>query len=115
MGLKNTARIARRNCRITFQKNEAYSDKYRNRVQRWTDYFTCSAYADTFAEQEDAGVVTSEERGITFEARWCPELSAVTSTGYRIVFGEENYGIFSVDPMNYQRRTVRFACRKEKR
>ena len=24
MGLKNTARIARRNCRITFQKNEAY-------------------------------------------------------------------------------------------
>lgn len=115
MAVKNTARIARRNERITFQKNEVYSDRYKNRLQQWTDYFTCSAYADTYIANEDGDEVISEDRSITFETRWCPELADVTSTEYRIVFRGENYNILSVDMMNYQRQTVRFSCRKEKR
>lgn len=120
MALAPTGRIARRNCRITFQRNEVYSDKYKNRLQRWTDYFTCSAYANTKgadhqSAQEDGNVVKTPEKQVSFECRWCPELDAVTSTGFRILFMGEQYNILSVDPMNYQRKTVCFSCNLEKR
>ena len=81
-----SARIARRNVRITFQKNAVAPDAYMNRVRTWTDYFTCFAYASTFNEQESGNEVTYEERQVTFECRYCPELAPVTSTGYRILF-----------------------------
>jgi len=115
MSITPTGRIARKNVRITFQKNEVYSDKYKNRLQRWTDYFSCAAYVNTYTAQEDGEVVTTEEKSVAFEVRWCPELAAVTSTGYRVLFGEEVYDILSIDPLNYQRRELRFTCRKEKR
>ena len=114
MPVTKTGRIARKNERITFQKNEVYSDKYRNRMQQWTDYFSCSAYANTFAANENGDEVITEERTVSFETRWCPELAAVTSTGWRIVFRDVNYNILSVDQMNYQRQTIRFTCRREK-
>ena len=52
MTIKDTGRIARRNVRIMFQTIETISDEYRNRIQSWTDYFECSAYANTYAQQE---------------------------------------------------------------
>ena len=114
MAVTTTGRIARKNERITFQRNESYSDKYKNRIHSWTDYFTCAAYASTYAANEDGDEVIKEERSVTFETRYCPELAAVTSTGFRIVFGGVNYNILSVDMMNYQKKTLRFTCRKEK-
>ena len=115
MPINKTGRIARKNERITFQRNAVTVDRYKNHVQEWTDYFSCYAYAGTYQADEDEDKVTSEERSITFETRWCPELDAVTSTEYRIVFRGENYNIRSVDMMNYQRQQIRFSCRKEKR
>lgn len=114
MAVTRTGRAARKNERVTFEKNEIYSDKYKNRLQRWTEYFSCYAYADTYTAGEDGDAVTNEERSITFETRYCPELAAVTSTEYRIVFRGGNYNILSVDMMNYQKRIIRFSCRKEK-
>ena len=114
MASETKRRIVRRNVRITFQQNETYSDRYKNRLQRWTDFFSCFAYASTYELQESGDIAPEEERKIIFETRWCPELSEVTSTGYRVVFGEENYNILSVDMMNYQKKTIRFVCRKEK-
>ena len=113
--LRNSARIARRNERITIQKNESYTDRYKNHVHAWTDYFSCFAYASTYAAEEDGDEVSYEERSITFEVRCCPEVAAITSTGYRIVFRGDNYDIESVDMMNYQNRTVRLKARREKR
>lgn len=115
MTIKDTGRIARRNVRITFQTIETISDEYRNRIQSWTDYFECSAYANTYAQQEDGEPVITEERQVTFECRWCPELAVVTSDHYRILFQGDKYNIVSVDPMNYQKKQIRFTCRKEKR
>ena len=109
------ARIARKNVRITFQKNTVSSDQYQNRVRTWEDYFSCYAYASTYEAKESGDVVPAEERSITFETRYCPELAVVTATGYRIVFHEEQYDILSVDPMNYQNQAIRFSCRREKR
>ena len=106
--------IARMNSRITFQKNTITADKYRNRIPVWSDYFTCSAYANTFAADETGNEVTSEEHTVTFHVRYCPELAVVTSTGYRIAFNGEYYNIVSVDMMNYQCREIRFKCRREK-
>ena len=115
MALNSTGRIARRNVRITFQKNAVAPDAYMNRVRTWTDYFTCFAYASTFNEQESGNEVTYEERQVTFECRYCPELAAVTSTGYRILFNGDLYNIGSVDMMNYQKKSIRFGCRRDKR
>ena len=115
MALKETGRIARRNERITIQKNASYTDKYKNHLHTWTDYFSCSAYASTYEASESGDEVSYEERSIAFEVRYCPEIAAITSTGYRIVFKDENYDIESVDMMNYQKKTVRIKARREKR
>ena len=37
-GLNGTARIARKNERITFQKNAVTVDRYGNHMSVWTDY-----------------------------------------------------------------------------
>ncbi len=105
-------RIARKNARITFQKNTIVVDEYKNHLQEWSDYFSCFAYASTYAAHEDGNEVVHEERSVTFHLRYCPELACVTSTGYRIVFNGENYDIKSVDMMNYQEREIRFICKR---
>ncbi len=111
----STGRISRKNARITFQKNSISSDQYKNQIQSWTDYFTCSAYASTFVAQEDGEKVIYENRSVTFETRYCPELAAVNSTEYQILFEGEQYNILSIDPMNYQKKELRFTCKREKR
>ena len=113
--ITSTARIARKNVRITFQRKTITSDRYKNQISTWDDYFTCSAYASTYTAQESGEEVTYENRSIVFETRYCPELAAVTSIGYRILFGGEQYNIESIDPMNYQNKAIRFTCRREPR
>ena len=107
--------IARFNERLTVQKNTVTVDRYGNHKNVWTDYFTCSAYANTYTAQEDGEEVTYEERTVAFETRYCPELASVSSTGFRVLFGDVAYEIVSVDPMNYQNQTLKFTCRREKR
>lgn len=107
--------IARMNEKITIQKNSVAADKYGNHKSRWTDYVTCHACANTYVKDEEEGVATSDERSISFEVRYCSELKEITSTGYRVVFHDEEYDIESVDMMNWQRKRIRLKCRKEKR
>ena len=113
--MRDTARIARKNVRITFQKSEAVVDKYQNHINTWRDYFICFAYANTYSAEESGDEVTYENRSITFETRYCPELASITSTGYRILFNSEAYNIISIDMMNYQNESIKFTCRREKR
>lgn len=115
MAVTPTGRIARKSERITFRKNEAYTDKYKNHLHNWTDYFSCYAYVSTYSANEDGDEVITEERSVIFETRYCPELAAVTSTGYQITFRGEKYNILSVDMMNYRMKIIRFVCRREKR
>lgn len=113
--IKSTARIARKNVRIMFQKNEVIVDEYKNHINKWKDFFICFAYANTYTAQETGEEVTYENRSIIFETRYCPELTLVTSTEYRILFNGEAYDIISIDMMNYQNQTIKFTCRREKR
>ena len=102
--------ISRMNSRIIVQKNTVTVDRYQNHVNVWIDYFSCAAYASTYAAKETGNEITSEERSVTFCCRYCPELAVVSSTGYRIVFQDEVYNIQSVDAMNYQKDEIRFTC-----
>ena len=107
-------RISRMNERITIQRSETVVDRYQNHSNKWENYYSCYAYASTFERNETESEITTEERQITFEVRYCSELQYLTSTGYRVVFHEETYNIESVDMMNYQRRKIRLKCRREK-
>lgn len=107
--------IEKLNERITFQHHEVIVDEYGNHRKDWVDYFTCSTYASTFAKDESPDVVTTDQRQITFQCRYCSELAPVTSTSYRAVFHDEIYDIVSVDPMNYQRKMIHFKCQKVQR
>lgn len=99
------------NERITFQKNSVVADAIGNHRNVWADYFSCY----TYEKAETAGEVTTEERGVTFCCRYCPELACVSSTGYRILFHGEIYNIQSVDRMNYQRKELKFKAVREVR
>ena len=108
--------IEKLNEKIVIQMNSVAMDQYGNRIPQWIDYFTCSAYANTYVKEEGAdGTVISDERSITFEVRYCSELRNITSTGYRVLFHGEAYDIESVDMMNWQKKMIHLKCRKEKR
>lgn len=103
------------NERVTFQKNSVVADTIGNHKNVWTDYFSCYTYASTYEKAESVNEVTTEEQGVTFCCRYCPELACVSSTGYRILFHGEVYNIRSVDLMNYQRKELKFQAVREVR
>lgn len=107
--------IARMNERIIIEKNAVAVDKIGNHVNTWEEYFSCYTYASTYEAQESGDEVKEENRSVTFSVRYCRETAAVTSTGYRIHFHGDIYNILSIDPMNYQRKEIRFVCRREAR
>ena len=108
--------IARFNERLTIQKNVVTVDEYKNHLNIWTDYFSCYTYASTFqSDREREEAVTSEERTISFEVRYCTELQDLDSTHYRVVFHGDHYDIQTVDFMNYQKKVIRILCKLEKK
>ena len=107
--------IVRYNERITVQKSAVVSDRLQNRMNAWTDYYSCYAYASTYQfDEEQPKETTSPEQTVSFEVRWCHELRNIDSTHYRILFNGKIYNIISVDMMNYQRRIIRIRSRLEK-
>lgn len=70
---------------------------------------------DLLRLQEDEGEVTAEQKSVVFTVRWCSEVNKLTSTGFRILFRGELYDITSVDPMNYDKKTIKLHCRLERR
>ncbi len=105
--------IERMNERITIQRSTVSTDQYGNHKNTWSDCFTCWAYASTFNQDEkESAAVTVDERGITFEIRYCSELASIDSTIYRVKFHNEIYNIESVDMMNWQRKSIKLKCTK---
>ena len=107
--------IEKLNERITIEKSTVVTDKVGNHRNTWEKYFTCLAYASTYQAQEEEGEVIAEQKSVVFTVRWCSETRGLTSTGYRIRFREQLYNIESVDPMNFQKKTLKIHCRLERR
>lgn len=108
--------IALLNTRITFQKSTVTADAIGNRVNGWTDYYSCYATISGEGGGEDvAAGTTVEHSDISFTVRWCKAASAVTSTCYRITMNGEIYNILTVDHQSYKRKSLKFRCQKERR
>lgn len=101
------------NERVTFQKATVQVDSIGNHRNTWEDWFTCSAYASTYEAQEKEGEVVTEQLTVTFTVRWCTKTKVLTSTGYRVKFRDRIYNIISVDPMNYQKKSLKIRCALE--
>lgn len=82
----------------------------------WKDYYTCYATvsAEAGKESTDAGLVVDDSK-IDFTIRYCKKAAALTSTGYRIQFGNELYDILAVDHMNFKRKCIKLSCQKVRR
>ncbi|MCD7751559.1 MAG: phage head closure protein [Lachnospiraceae bacterium] len=104
--------------RLTIQKNSVVIDSVGNHKNEWTDYYSCYGYAATSGyqqkEQQAAGIMVSDE-GLVFTVRYCSELADLDSTHFRVLFRGEPYNITAVDRMNYQRKTLKITCEKERR
>ncbi|MDB2127473.1 phage head closure protein [Enterocloster clostridioformis] len=108
--------IAAMNVRVTFQKNETVTDKYGNHKNAWTDYFKCYATIGGETGQEQAVVgETVENTDMNVTVRYCTETAVITSTKYRILFGDDIYDILAVDHLNYKKNALKFKCRKVRR
>ena len=108
--------IARYNERITIQKNAVASDRLQNRINAWTDYYSCYTYASTYQfDEEQPKETTKQEQTISFEVRWCHELRNIDSVHYRVLFNGDIYNIINVDMMNHQRKIIRIRSKLEKR
>lgn len=112
--------IALLNIRITIQKHTVVTDEIGNRSNAWVDFHTCAATASgengsaKGSEEAIAGLVV-DHADVCFTVRWCRKLEAVTTDGYRVLFGGEIYNIAGIDHMNYKRKAYKLRCKKVER
>lgn len=101
------------NERITFQKQTVSVDEVGNRINTWSDYFTCWAAVSTSrlntTEKNEAGQTLEQEK-LDFVVRYCPQTSEVNSTEYRINFRERIYNIDRLDKAEFQKQMLKFSA-----
>ena len=111
--------VAALRSKVTFQKNETVTDKYGNHKNAWTDYYTCFATIGgeglASSKEEEVAGTTVEDFSMTVTVRYCSKAAAVTSTRFRVMIMDEVYNIENIDHMNFRKRSLKFACRKERR
>ena len=108
--------IALMNVRVEVQKNTVTTDKYGNHSNAWEPYLSCYATVsgETPKEETDAGL-TVEDSKTDFTIRFCRAASAITSTGYRVIFDGETYDILGVNHMNFKNKGIKLLCQKVRR
>lgn len=108
--------IALMNVRIEVQKNAVTTDKYGNHKNTWEPYLSCYATVsgETPKEETDAGLTVDDSKA-DFTIRFCRAASAITSTGYRVIFGGEAYDILGVNHMNFKNKGIKLLCQKVRR
>lgn len=104
------------NQKITVQKNAVTVDAIGNHINRWEDFYTCSATVsgESPSESTSAGTVVDNTKA-DFTLRWCQKVSEITSDGYRIVFQGEIYNILGIDHMNFKKKSMKLKCQKVRR
>lgn len=111
--------IAALNVKVTFQKNETLVDKIGNHTNAWTDYYSChatvSGEGSTVGMEDTAAGVVTDHADMCFTVRSCQKTKAVTSDGYRILFGSDVYNILAADHLNFKKKAIKFKCKKVRR
>ncbi len=111
-------KISLLNERIAFEKNTTVVDENANHKNVWEEYFSCYAYAGASSYQQkeqQSAEITVTENGLIFTVRWCSELAVLDSTRFRVRFRGDVYNITSIDRMNYQKKSLKVSCEKERR
>ena len=104
---------------LTIQQNAVTSDLIGNRINTWTDYYTCHATVSgengsvAGSEDTEAGLVANHSK-VDFTIRYCNAVKNLTTYGFRVVFNNEVYDIIGIDHMNYKRKTIKLRCRRER-
>lgn len=111
--------IALLNTRIVFQKSVVVTDDIGNHMNEWLPYYSCMATISGEAgrlgtEERDAGII-SDHSDLSITIRYCKKTSAVTTTEYRIMIGEDIYNITAIDHMSYEKKALKFKCQKVRR
>ncbi|MGN0269724.1 MAG: phage head closure protein [Candidatus Weimeria sp.] len=108
--------IAAMRCRITVQKNETVTDRIGNRVNSWSDFYSCWAtpVQGGGSEKQEAGTINSTD-SIDFTVRYAKCLEGLDSTKIRIQMGSTIYNVTAIDPMGFYHRSLKFKCEKVKR
>ncbi len=107
--------ISSMDVRITFQRSTAVVDKYGNHRNEWTDHFVCWSTASVTSGKESDGTVIVPEENTNFTVRYCRELEDIDPTKYRIICRGKIYNIYSVNPMGFHKKSLKFSCRLERR
>ena len=101
---------------VTFQEHDVIVDRVGNHKTAWRDQHKCHANVRDVGGDEVAIAGTTVDRAdVEITVRYCTETSLVTTNGYRIVFKDEIYDIVAVDHMGYQKKSLRFLCKKVRR
>lgn len=108
--------VALLNVKITVQKNTIVIDDIGNHKNAWEECYSCHATVsgENGSENSVAGT-TVENADLAFTVRYCKTVDAITTDGYRIIFGGDIYNIVSIDHMNYKRKSIKFRCEKVRR
>ncbi|MBQ6113113.1 MAG: phage head closure protein [Synergistaceae bacterium] len=106
------------NQRITFQRQTSSADDIGNRINTYSDYYTCWAAVSTSklsTTETNETAQTLEQERLDFTVRYCSQTSEVRSTEYRIIFKERIYDIESVDNLDFARQMLKFSTKLVRR
>lgn len=108
--------IALLNVKILIQKNAVVTDSIGNHISEWTDFYNCHAtVSGEGGKESNTASQTVDDSDISFTVRFCPNVSNVDNTHFRIIFNGEFYNILSVDHMNFKKKAIKFRCQKVRR
>lgn len=104
------------NVKIVFQENVVTVDEIGNRMNEWTDLYSCFATisGEGGTEKSTTGLIVKDS-DISFTVRYCEIIKNIDSLKNRIVFNSELYNIVSIDHMNYKKKSVKFKCERVRR
>ena len=106
------------NQRITFQRQTSSADDIGNRINTYSDYYTCWAAVSTSklsTTETNETAQTLEQERLDFTVRYCSQTSEVRSMEYRIIFKERIYDIESVDNLDFARQMLKFSTKLVRR
>lgn len=111
-------KIAQLNVRIDLQASLPIQDEIGNWIDQWQTVYSCFAKVDSRGqsggEVKVAGLVV-DHSDLIFTIRYTPNLKAITTTAYRILFEGELYDIQRVDFMNYEKVWLKLYAKKVSR
>ena len=99
--------------RILIQKSVAEKDKNGNHILKWSDFYTCTAYANNLSGKEYwAAAQVNAQTDMYFVVRYCSELKTLDTDHYRIIFRDEIYNITFIDNFQYTNKTLKIRVKK---